>query len=107
MLGFFRKKALKVVATNLYQELIIDHIRGENALGRTGEQIAQSTGLNPVAVFGMLNRLIEYGLIEEIDTGELSYRAINIPDRVFMATSPNEVFAFSKHSVDKVSFSGL
>ena len=107
MFGFFRKKAVKVIAVNVIQELVMDKIRGEHFYGRTAMEIATFTGLNIVAVYGMLNRLIEYQLIEEIDGEELSYRAFNVPSRTLSATSSNEVFSYAKASVDRVDLRGV
>ncbi|MFA0911714.1 hypothetical protein NHG86_18310 [Vibrio cholerae] len=107
MFGFLRKKAIKVVAVNLYQELLFDQIRGEKFFGRTSEEICTSTGLNIVAVFGMMNCMIHAGLVEEIDDGTLSYRAINIPSSIRTATSNQELFAYSRQVVNQVDFTGV
>lgn len=107
MFGFFRKKAIKVIAVNVVQELVMDKIRGEHFYGRTATEIATLTGLKIVAVYGMLNRLVEYQLIEEIDEGELSYRALSVPSRILSATSSNEVFSYAKASVERIDFRGI
>lgn len=107
MFGFFRKKAMKAFAVKIYQELILDSIKGDNYFGRTADEISSTIGLDVIAVYGLMNKLIEHELIEELDGEKLTYKAVNIHSIILAATSSNEVFSFSKKSVDRVNFSGV
>ncbi|WP_051867782.1 hypothetical protein [Vibrio sp. ER1A] len=106
MFGFFKNKAYKVIATNTLQELVMCKLYNNPFEGRGAEEISQKTGLNLVSTYGMLNRMIEYHLIEEIEWNDkLFYRAINIPCSLDVFSNQNQIFGYAKRSIDRVNFS--
>ncbi|WP_042773460.1 MarR family transcriptional regulator [Vibrio parahaemolyticus] len=108
MFGFFKRKAFKVLAVNLLQELVNGRLRDGKYFGLNAEDICKKTGLNLISTINLLNRLTEYGLIEEYDFLDVAcYRAINVPEYLDCTSSPNAIFGYAKRAIDRVDFKGL
>ncbi|WP_407503873.1 hypothetical protein [Vibrio parahaemolyticus] len=67
MFGFFKRKALKKRAFNLYKELVFGRLYEGNRFGLNAEDLCKTTGLNLFSTLNLIHRLIATGLVEEYE----------------------------------------
>ncbi|TOH19467.1 hypothetical protein CGI90_03780, partial [Vibrio parahaemolyticus] len=103
MFGFFKRKALKNIATNLYQELVRGRLYEGSHFGLNAEDISKKTGLNLLSANNLIRRLIASGLVEEYDFLDVAcYRAVNVPLYLDEASSPSSIFQYVKRAIGRV-----
>ncbi|HGF5117738.1 hypothetical protein ACEV9B_09230 [Vibrio parahaemolyticus] len=65
MFGFFKRKALKKRAFNLYKELVRGRIYEGKHFGLNADDISQRTGLSIHVAIALIHRLIDNELVEK------------------------------------------
>ncbi|MCQ9049379.1 hypothetical protein [Vibrio diabolicus] len=108
MFGFFKRKALKNIATNIYQELVRGRIHEGTHYGLSADDISEKTGLNLFSSRSLIHRLVASGLVEEYDFLDVvCYRAVNVPIYLDETSSPNSILQYVKRAIARVDFKGL
>lgn len=108
MFGFIKRKGFKVIAVNIVQELVTNRLSNASLRGVSIDDISHNTGLNIIATAALMNRLLEYGIVEEHEwLDRLHYKSADVPDSLDFTSSPNAIFGYAKRQVDRVNFSGL
>lgn len=108
MLGFIRRKGLKIIAVNIVQELVTNRLGNESLKGVSIDDISRNTGLNIIATAALMNRLLEYRIVEESEwMDRLHYRSASIPDSLDFTSNSNAIFSYARRRVDGVNFAGL
>ncbi|EHH1108806.1 hypothetical protein J7H87_001959 [Vibrio parahaemolyticus] len=108
MFGFFKRKALKKRAFNLYKELVFGRLYEGNRFGLNAEDLCKTTGLNLFSTLNLIHRLIATGLVEEYELVDVvCYRAVNVPIYLDDTSPPSIINDYVKRAIGRVDFKGL
>ncbi|WP_172380895.1 hypothetical protein [Vibrio sp. Vb339] len=83
------------------------HVRGGKTKnrGRSFEEVHVYSGQDIIDIARILTTLMDHCLIEEFDhSGELHYRAINVPVYVNRRSDLNGIISYTKSAISNVTF---
>ncbi|MGI2946855.1 hypothetical protein [Vibrio diabolicus] len=108
MFGFFKRKALKKRAFNLYKELVFGRVYEGNHFSLSIEDLSKSIGMNLFSTLNLIHRLIASGLVEELEHLDLvCYRAVNVPIYLDDMSPPSIITDYVKRAIGRVDFKDL
>ncbi|EGQ7923138.1 hypothetical protein D3Z63_19550, partial [Vibrio parahaemolyticus] len=108
MFGFFKRKALKKRAFNLYKGLVFGRLYEGNRFGLNAEDLCKTTGLNLFSTLNLIHRLIATGLVEEYELVDVvCYRAVNVPIYLDDTSPPSIIPDYVNRSIGRVDFKDL